>query len=147
MRFRKHIPNFVDVNRPPDFVFDNRRELTHHLFEQFPDTITAPNFHRLSVTEEGRLMLEFDKCEVWYVAGNLFGTQKEIDSLCYPKFKTPKAVKLAKDSAGEGDFDVAHNLDTKLWEIVDRKKGRKIGACLHRKDIPQLIQGYQEGNK
>jgi hypothetical protein len=55
-----------------------------------------------------------------------------------PKLTPAKEAKEAKDNR----FKIALNSETKLWEIFDQNKGRKIGASLHEINCPVIIKGY-----
>lgn len=146
MIFRVRIPNFVEAKHPGDVEFHTKRELML-LYGVKGRWVDGDRFHQFSLCDSGYLMLEYDKGHEWWALGQIFGTPEELASLNFPRWETPDMKKLRKDVAGEGDFDVKQNQDTGLWEIWHRKKNRKIGACMDKKNVEALIEGYLKGEE
>jgi len=70
-RFRPHIPNCVDIDKPPDVAFDTLEELLSiPRIKQWKD---KPSFYRYSIADNNTLMAELNSGYEWWVIGYVYG--------------------------------------------------------------------------
>lgn len=69
MKFRFHIPAFMDVEPLPDAPYETIEELLKH--QRVASWSTDPGFYRYSLCDGHRLMAELDGGKKWWVIGYL----------------------------------------------------------------------------
>ena len=87
---------------------------------------------------KGTLIAEYHHNK-FKILGYLIGKCKEVPNLKLPERKDLKLTALAENQAR---FQVLQNNTSNLFEIFDKSKGRKIGSCLKKENVPGLIEGY-----
>jgi hypothetical protein len=101
VKFTKHIPGFVDMERPPPFDFTTKEELVSN--EQISGwsekRSDSDPFHRFSISVQpsydGRapkhhLMAELNEGTTWWVVGYIEATEEELASLELPTWEAKK---------------------------------------------------------